>query len=96
MQVHLDPIVYTVRLYEGDNTFENRDDFCAVMTIEVMDDTCFMFGMHGKINKEHWIKLLTQLKNLGVKTIISKRHKRVKGNKIYDVEKYLAKLTRSE
>lgn len=92
MKVHFDPIVYTVRLYDDNFSYENRDPYTAIMTIQKMDSVAFMHSMKGEISREHLIDILSQLKDFGVTYIIGIRHNT---EKRYNIDRCLKKLKAS-
>lgn len=89
--IHFDPVVFTIRIYDQ-GTYEDRDPYSAVLTLTKMDDIAFMFAVQGKIAKDHWKQILLRLEEIGVKKLITKRHKQTK---ILNVETLLNRLLNS-
>lgn len=62
MKVHLEPIVFTLRVYEDTKSFENKDDYVFVATVVIEMSNAFVQGAHGKMNTKIFRSILKALR----------------------------------
>lgn len=74
MSVHLEPIVLVARAYGEGKSYEARDAYEAVCTVERQGGEAFIVGLHGIVTRDHWRSLIEQLAALGVRRLTAERH----------------------
>jgi hypothetical protein len=84
MNVHIEPMVFLIRFFDGDNSYIDRNDYVAVATITKMDEKGYIQGMHGEIHKTHYAKMFEEVAKIGIKFLHAER----KGKeRMWNVEK---------
>lgn len=87
MPIHVQPITGTVRFYEDGHSYENKDPYIAVATVQFLDEqTCYVSALHGDVTRKMFEELIVGLMKMGVKNAITFRHEKMK---IYPATKYL-------
>ena len=77
MHIHYSPIAGAFRIYLDDTSdgYENRRPYDGIITVQFLaDDTVYLSGAHGTINREVYTKLTEKLRELGVKRVLYERH----------------------
>ena len=76
--VHLEPIVYQIRLFTNGNSYNNRDPFDGVAILQVSGSTGIISGMFGKFTRQHWKEFAKVLHSKGISTVLMERNGKVK------------------
>ena len=66
--VHLLPITYIVRFYGEGKSYENRDEYEGVATVQTEDTVAYISGALGSVSK-HRKALFKELKRLGINEV---------------------------
>lgn len=77
MFIHIAPEQYSFRGYEGGNSdsYANRDDYDLVGQIKILDGReAHISSVHGKITPQAKQNLFSQLKSMGIHTVVWERH----------------------
>jgi len=75
LPIHIQPCTLCIRVYEENKTYENKDDYKAVMTgLIISDDEILIQGAHGKLSKKNIIDIHKQLGKMGYTDVIFERH----------------------
>lgn len=87
MSIHVENNIATIRYYKNGKSFNNMDPYSAVATLQFFGDTtCYISGLHGEVDRTFVLELSKKLADLGISTVLSHRHGRIK---YYDVNRYL-------
>lgn len=84
MNVHIEPMVFLIRFFDGDKTYIHRDDYVAVATITKMDEKGYIQGMHGEICKAHYAQMFKEVAKWGIKFLFAERNGK---ERMWNVEK---------
>lgn len=76
MHLHAEPLVWTLRLYEGPDGYERRLPYRAVATVSLFGNRAWISGLHGRIDRAAWRLLNDWLKSQGVTSVAMERHGR--------------------
>lgn len=68
--VHYSELTGSIRIYEGEDGYENRDDYEGIVSVLWLTDTRVMlFGANGKIDKRALLSIFATLHKRGAKEI---------------------------
>ena len=85
MLVHIQPVVYTVRLYPEGGGYPGP--FIGVATVQLIGPhTAYIGAMHGNFTRKHMREIATAFKALGVKFVLAQRHGKIKQ---HNIEEYM-------
>ena len=65
-RVHLEPIVFTARFYPPGTSYQNKDEYAGVATVQVENNVAYISGALGCV-PQYSKALFGELKKLGVK-----------------------------
>jgi hypothetical protein len=79
MHVHYSPVISAFRVYEGQDGYATREPYIAIVYVQFLsDDTVYLSGAHGRINKESYDKAFDMLRARGVTKALYERHGKLK------------------
>jgi hypothetical protein len=64
MDVHLDPIVLTARFYTAGTSYENKDAYAGVCTVQLEGSTAYVSAAHGRVARGK-TELFKKLRSMG-------------------------------
>lgn len=72
--IHMEPVQFIVRSYEGNDSYLNKDPYIGVMNVNIDGDRAYAFAMHGELCKNDYEQFLDELRYRGVKKLEMHRH----------------------
>lgn len=81
MLVHIQPVVYTVRLYPEGGGYPGP--FIGVATVQLIGPhTIYVGALHGTITRKHIREMGEFFQSIGVKFVLAQRHGKIKQHSI--------------
>jgi len=72
--IHVQPLTSILRFYEK-GSFEERSPYAAIATLTYIDnDTVYISGLHGHVNKHFYDEVREHFRKLGIKEVHMERH----------------------
>ncbi len=75
--IHAEPIVWTLRLYDGPDGYARRLPYVTVVTAQIMGDRAMLSGLHGRFDREAWQAIEHWLRSRGVTSAAMERRGRL-------------------
>lgn len=75
--LHADPIVWTLRLYDEPDGYEQRMPYRAVATVSIMGAQAWIGGLHGRFDRAAWREVHRWLRARGVSSVAMERRGRL-------------------
>lgn len=67
------PFVWTIRLYRGEDGYDSREPYFAILTATVFGERAFISGLHGEFDRACWRELEKWFLSIGVTTVEMER-----------------------
>ena len=75
MSLHAEPLIYVLRWYEGDKSYEARDPYDSIAIVEMLGPKrAYVCGLHGVMNLKFRRAVAEFFKGLGVELVETERH----------------------
>ena len=72
--IHYSPVSGLIRCYRDGYSYAKRDDYILVISVNwLSDNTVFLFGAHGEMNRGQWLRILKTLYEKGAKYVQMQR-----------------------
>lgn len=78
VHIHVEPFIWTLRVYETEQGYEQRKPYIAVATISILGEKAWISGLHGKFNREIWKAIENWLISKGVTSVLTERHNKLR------------------
>lgn len=79
MTIKFSPTSGFIRLYKGDNSYENKDPYDFICTLIFLTESkVYLCGAKGELSKNDLMDIKGFLKDLGVKEVEMERHGEIK------------------
>ena len=75
-----------MRFYRDGDSYENRDRYIGLCTVQHMGSAAFVSAAHGEVTKKHWLSMFSRLRDLGVEKVYTERKGRMK---VYTIGDYI-------
>ena len=76
MSLHAEPLVWTLRLYDGPDGYAERAPYVAVATVALLGKKAWISGLHGSFTRGHWREIRDWLRSQGVTSAAMERRGR--------------------
>lgn len=75
--LHAEPIVWTLRLYDEPDGYAQRLPYAAVCTVSIMHRYATISALHGRFDRDTWRAIEEWLRSQGVTSAAMERHGRI-------------------
>ena len=74
MPVHLEPVVYVLRLYVDGGSYAAGSPYVTSATVQVFVDTAYVSGLAGVMTRQHYRDICDALAGVGCTTMVTMRN----------------------